>query len=194
MKFKFDYKEKTGKLKQTVITSWRLLVLLWSIDKWLLIANAVAVTIPALVPFAFAYIFKLVIDQVVLSISTGNVDFYRFALIFTAGFVVYVIQSLSFSTQDYFHRLLYTKVPISLYQKVLSKISSLDVAYFEDSEFKNTLEKVKDAYTWRPLNMMEDLLFAFQSLIQVIAGVIILTTLAPLLCRKVFIHPLYLKC
>lgn len=185
--FRFNYLEKIGRLKQTVATSFRLVGLLWSINKWLLMANAVAVTIPALVPFAFAYIFKLVIDQVVLSISTGSIDFNIFILLFAAGFAVYTVQSLAFSAQDYFNRLLYTKIPISLYQIVLSKISSLDVVYFEDSEFKNTLEKVRDAYSWRPLNMMEYLLFGFQSIIQVVIAVIVLATLAPLLIVVILI-------
>ena len=181
MALKFNYAEKIGRFKQTLATSFRLLGLLWSIDKWLLLANAVAVTIPALVPFAFAYIFKLVIDQVVLSVSQGLVDFNKFSIIFAAGFTIYIIQSLAFSAQDYFNRLLYTKIPISLYQIILSKISSLDMEYFEDSEFKNTLEKVRDSYSWRPLNMMEYLLFGFQSLVQILTAVLVLFTLAPVL-------------
>ncbi len=187
MRFKFNYLEKISRFRQTVATSWRLLGLLWSIDKWLLISNAIAVTIPALVPFAFAYIFKLVIDQVVLSVSSGSIDLNKFILLFAGGFAVYTIQSLAFSAQDYFNRLLYTKIPISLYQIVLSKISTLDIAYFEDSEFKNTLEKVRDAYSWRPLNMMEYLLFGFQSLIQIVVAVVILATLAPLLIVVILI-------
>lgn len=179
--FKFNYSEKIGRFNQTVATSWRLLGLLWLIDKWLLTFNAIAVTIPALIPFAFAYIFKLVIDQTVYSISIGSIDFNKFIVLFAVAFLVYTVQSLSFSAQDYLHRLLYTKIPISLYQIVLSKISSLDVAYFEDSEFKNTLEKVRDAYSWRPLNMMDYLLFSFQGLIQVIAAIVLLATLAPIL-------------
>lgn len=179
--FKFNYSAKIGKLKQTAATSGRLLGLLWSIDKWLLLANAIAVTIPALVPFAFAYVFKLLIDTVVLSVSTNSLDLNKIAWLFGLGFAVYAIQSLAFSAQDYVHRLLYTKVPISLYQIVLSKISSLDVAYFEDSEFKNSLEKVRDAYSWRPLNLMDYLLFAFQSTVQVITAVVVLATLAPFL-------------
>lgn len=181
MNFKFDYSKKIGRFKQTVATSFRLLKLLWAIDKWLLLANGLAVTIPALIPFIFAYIFKLVIDQVVLSVSTGIVDFNKFTILFVVGFATYTIQSLAFSAQDYLHRLLYTKIPISLYQIVLSKISSLDMAYFEDSEFKNTLEKVRDAYSWRPLNMMEYLLFGFQGLVQVLAAVVVIATLAPFL-------------
>lgn len=187
MSFKFNYLEKIGRFKQTAATSFRLLGLLWSIDKWLLMANAIVLTIPALIPIAFAYIFKLVIDQVVFSISDGSVDFNRFGFLFGASFIVYTIQSVAFSAQDYFFRLLYTKIPISLYQIVLTKISSLDMAYFEDSEFKNTLEKVRDAYSWRPLNLMEYLLFGFQSLIQVVASIFILANLAPILILVILV-------
>lgn len=187
MRFKFDYSENIGRVRQTITTSFRLLGLLWSIDKWLLLANALAVAIPALIPFVFAYIFKLVIDQVVVSVSIGHIDYNKFSILFAAGFVVYIIQSLAFSIQDYLHRLLYTKIPISLYQIVLSKVSKLDLAYFEDSEFKNTLEKVRDSYSWRPLNLMEYLLFGFQSLIQVFTAVFVLATLAPVLIIVIMI-------
>lgn len=178
---KIDYSEKINRLKITSQTSLRLLGLLWSLDKWLLIANAIAVTIPAIIPFAFAYIFKLLIDQVVSIVAGAPANFNLIITILIFGFVIYVIQSLSFSAQDYFHRLLYTKIPISLYQKVLAKVSSLDMAYFEDSEFKNTLEKVRDSYTWRPLNMMENLLFTFQGLVQLLVASVILSRLAPIL-------------
>ena len=178
---KIDYSEKINRLKITSQTSLRLLGLLWSIDKWLLIANAIAVTIPAVIPFAFAYIFKLLIDQVVSIVAGAPANSNLIITILIFGFIIYVIQSLSFSAQDYFHRLLYTKIPISLYQKVLAKVSSLDMAYFEDSEFKNTLEKVRDSYTWRPLNMMENLLFTFQGLVQLLVASAILSRLAPIL-------------
>src|SRR3990167_2016426 len=172
--FKFNYSEKIGRLKTTVWTSWRLLALLWSIDKWLLIANALAATVPAIAPFVIAYVFKLLIDQIVLIVAGSPPNFPYITTIFIGAFIVYTIQSLAFSAQDYLGRLLYTKVPVSLYQLVLDKISNLDIAYFEDSEFKNTLEKVRDSYTWKPLNMMEYLLYIFQSLIQVIVALVIL--------------------
>ncbi len=187
MKFKFDYSKKIGRLKQTLITSARLISLLWSIDKWLITANAIAVSISALVPFAFAFVFKLLIDQAVF-IARGNPpNFNMVTTLFLVAFAIYLIQSLIFSAQDYFGRLLYTKVPIALFQKVLSKISSLDMEYFENSEFKNTLEKVRDSYEYRPLNMMDNLLFTFQSIVQIITSIIVLASLSPFLILVVFI-------
>ena len=187
MNFKFNYSKKVGRFKQTIVTSIRLLGLLWSIDKWLLMAHATVVTISALVPFAFAYIFKLLIDQVVFIVAGSKPNFNLIVMLFTVSFAVYAIQSLSFSVQDYLGRLLYTKIPISLFQRILSKISSLDMEYFENSEFKNTLEKVRDSYSYRPLNMMDNLLYSFQGLVQVTTSVIVLATLAPVLILVVLI-------
>lgn len=173
-----NYTEKLDRLRLTLRTSWRLLGLLWEVDAKLLIANAVAVTIPAFAPFLFAYVFKLLIDQTIVAVANKSADIQAISGILAVTFAVYMVQVLSFNFQDYFNRLLYTKVPIVLYQKILSKISSLDMAYFEDSEFKNTLEKVRDSYHYRPLNMMEALLFTFQSMVQIIVGAIIISQLS----------------
>lgn len=170
-----NYSEKINRLKLTVKVSLRLLGLLWSIDKKLLLANAVMMTIPAFLPFIYAYIFKILIDQLVIIVTKGAVNLNTITITLAALFGAYIVQSFSFILQDFFNRLIYSKIPISLYQKILSKISSLDMAYFEDAEFKNTLEKVKDSYHFRPLNMMENLLFGFQSLVQIIIAIVILS-------------------
>ncbi len=175
--FKFLSTEKMGRVKSTAVTSWRLLSLLWQIDKWLVLGNMMAVSVPAVVPLIIGYIFKLLIDQVVLISSGHPVNNNLVILIVIAGFSTYVLQSLAFSAQDFLGRLLYTKIPVSLYNMILSKVSSLDMAYFEDSEFKSTLEKARDSYTYRPLNMMDSLLFTFQSLVQMVASLIVLASL-----------------
>lgn len=107
--FKFNYAEKLGRFKQTAVTSFRLLGLLWQFDKGLLTANAAAVTIPAITPFVYAYIFKLVIDQVVAVVGGSSLDFNFLAQLMLATFTIYMLQSLSFSAQDFLYRLLYTK-------------------------------------------------------------------------------------
>ncbi len=180
-----NYSEKINKLKLTVKVSLRLLGLLWSIDKKLLIANGVAMMIPAFMPFVYAYIFKLLIDHIVVVVAGGEINLNAVTITLASLLGAYTVQNLSYILQDYFNRLIYSKVPISLYGKVLSKISSLDMAYFEDPEFRNTLEKVKDSYHWRPLNMMESLFFGFQSLVQIVVAVVILSKLSVVLILAV---------
>lgn len=175
------YLEKFTKLKSTVVTSVRMVGLLWSIDKWLFILFGIAVTIPALVPFAIAYNFKLIIDQIVQVVQGATPNYQLITLFVILSVVLYTVQNIAFSTQDYFLRLINTKIPIALYQKVLLKVSSLDLAYFDDSEFKNTLEKVSDSYAWRPLNMIQYIFFIFQGFIQMAASIVVLSALSPVL-------------
>ncbi|MBI2595833.1 ABC transporter ATP-binding protein [Candidatus Daviesbacteria bacterium] len=185
--FKTRYSEKFTKLKSTIITSGRLIRLFWSIDKRLFIFYSIAVTLPALVPFAIAYNFKLIIDQIVPVVSGGLPDYKSITALVAAAVLLYTLQSIVFSIQDYFLRLINTKIPIALYQKVLLKVSSLDLAYFDDSEFKNTLEKVRDSYAWRPLNMIQYIFFTFQGFVQMAASMVILFSLSPVLILVILV-------
>ncbi len=184
---KTKYLEKFTKLKSTIITSGRLVKLFWSIDKWLFIFYGIAVTLPALIPFAIAYNFKLIIDQIVQVIQGQVPNYQEVTILVLVSVFLYTLQSIAFSTQDYILRLINTKIPIALYQKVLLKVSSLDLAYFDDSEFKNTLEKVRDSYAWRPLNMIQHIFFVFQGFVQMAASMIILFTLSPVLILVILV-------
>ena len=64
--------EKLGQIKDTFSTSYRLLKLIWSVDRWLFIGTFTSAIIPAIIPFINIYIYKLVIDLVVLAVSTDT--------------------------------------------------------------------------------------------------------------------------
>ena len=143
-----------SELRATFKASKRLLILLWRVDKWLFIGNAISVSVPAIVPFVNAYIYKLIIDLVVNVVSGLPFQYDQLYLLFAIRVGTLFIQDAAFSAQNYFEMLLWTKFPVHLYQSVLSKLANLDVQYFEDSSFKDKLEKVREAYAWRPLNML----------------------------------------
>jgi ATP-binding cassette subfamily B protein len=73
--------------------------------------------------------------------------------------------------------LVWTKLPVALYRVVLLKLSELNLQYFEDSNFKDMLQRVKESYTWRPLNMISSIFYTFQSLTGLLLAVIIISTL-----------------
>lgn len=97
---KIDYSSKIGRLKTTLSTSLRLLRLIYSIDKCLLMGSALAIMIPATVPFINMYIYKLVIDAVV-KIASGELSFnpQQFYPLLTLRVATYFIQDAAFRTQ-----------------------------------------------------------------------------------------------
>ncbi len=178
---KFFSKEKITQLQDTWKTSVWILKLLWKVDKLTFLANFVAVSIPSVIPFVTAYIFKLVIDLVVEAASGTSFDYNRLLYLLIALFIAQYIQRLAFSIQSYVTQILLTKFPITLYQMVLGKITRLDLQYFEDSNFRDMLQKVKESYDFRPLNLIYNIFFLWQSVFQVIIALIAIITLNPLL-------------
>lgn len=157
-------------------TSKQLLGLLWTIDKWLFIGSLISVSIPAIIPFVNAYIYKLIIDLIIVGLS-HPFNFSQLYLLIAIRVATLFIQDAAFSAQTYFEMLLWTKFPVHLYQMVLSKLSTLDLQYFEDSSFKDTLEKIRDTYTWKPLNMLSSLFYGFQSSLQFTIALVAIATL-----------------
>lgn len=165
---KIVQKEKMNQIKESVWVSYRLLKLVWGVDKRLFLGTAISTTIPAIIPFINIYIYKLVIDLVVTSITSNQTPNYSYLyLLIILRMVTYFVQEAAFRTQGFVERLFWTKVPITLNELVYKKTSSLDIQYFEDSHFKDLLEKVRDASAWRPQELVMHLFMGLQSLIQV---------------------------
>lgn len=169
--------KKFAEFKTTFKASKRLLTLLWTIDKWLFVGSLISTSIPAIIPFVNAYLYKLIIDLIVAGVSNTTFDYSQLSLLIGIRMATLFIQDAAFSAQSYFEMLLWTKFPAHLYQAVLTKLSDLDVQYFEDSSFKDKLEKIKETYTWRPLNMLSFLFYGFQSVLQVSIALAAIATL-----------------
>src|SRR3990167_10306567 len=118
----FTFK-KFSEFKTTANVSKRLLGLLWRIDKWLFIGNAISVSVPAIVPFVNAYIYKLIIDLVVNATTGLPFQYDQLYLLIATRALTLFIQDAAFSAQHYFDMLLWTKFPVHLYQAVLTKLS-----------------------------------------------------------------------
>lgn len=161
--------EKLTQVKETICVSGRLLKLIWSIDHWLFIGTLISTVIPGVIPFINIYIYKLVIDLVVVTITAGTaVDFSKLYFLIGLRVATYFAQDAAFRTQGFLERLYWTKFPIYLNDMVFRKVSGLDMQYFENSKFRDLLEKVRDAAAWRPQQLIDSLFMGFQSSVQLI--------------------------
>lgn len=170
--------EKLNQIKDTISTSVRLLKLVWSIDHWLFVGTLIAAVIPAITPFINVYIYKLIIDLMVQNVSS-NVAFDPSRMYPLIGFRVasYFIQEVAFRTQGFLERLYWTKFPIYLNHMVFKKVSSLDMQYFENSKFRDLLEKVRDSSTWKPQVLVDNLFMGLQSLVQLLIAFVAIAKL-----------------
>lgn len=177
METEINTKYSTTNLKDTIKTSRQMLQFVWSVDRLLFSISIIAVVIPAVIPFINLYIYKLLTDFVVRSVSTNIIDYQYLLYLFLARTTTYFLQTVSFKIQNFIDRMLWTKIPIYLYEKLFLKIAHLDAFYFEDPEFKNLLERVRQNYTFRPHNLINDMLFGLQSSIELVLSLVAIVKL-----------------
>jgi ABC-type multidrug transport system fused ATPase/permease subunit len=168
-------------INKTLITSMRMLKLVISVDIRTFSAIAISTLIPAIIPFIDIYIYKLIIDFVINALSSTQIDYSILYWLIGARVGTYFIQNISYKAQEYFENQFWTKMPIYMNQLIFSKISSLDMQYFENSEFKNLLEKVRDSYNHRPQNLVSNILYSVQSIVRVVISLVAIATLNPLM-------------
>ncbi len=168
---------KLSEIKGTISTSKRLLGLIWEVDKPLFLITGVASVIPAVIPFINVYIYKLVIDLVVVSVNSGSFDATKLYPLFGLRIITYFVQSAAFSTQQFVQTVFWGKAPIFLDHLVYEKTASLDLQYFENPKFQDSLEKVRQSMGFRVQNLINNLFFLLQSVVQVLIALVAITKL-----------------
>lgn len=166
-----------GKARETAANVFKMIQIIWNVDRWLFLGSAIAILIPAIVPFINIYIFKLVVDQVVKVIAGAPFNPAQFYPLLVTRLVTYFAQDVAFRTQNLMSRLLWTKVPIALNEIVLKKISSLDIIYFENDKFRDLLERVRESSDFRPQRMVDNTLFFIQSMAQLLISFVAIVRL-----------------
>lgn len=170
-------KFSVDRFKKTFRTSTQLLSLYWKVDKRLFCIHTAIILVPAILPFINAYIYKLIIDFLIKSLIANNLQANELIVLLAFRSMTFLIQDVAFSLQTYVEQLLWYKLPAHVYQLVLGKLAGLDISYFENSSFRDKLEKVRDSYTWRPLNMITFIFYGLQNFVQIIIAFIAIITL-----------------
>ena len=132
-------KYSLDRIRRSLKISLRVVKLVWAHERNLLMLSSALRILPAALPFVNAYIYKLIIDEVVHYLSSGTVDQSYFYWLFFARTVSFFASDISSRIETYVSHHLWTRIPIVFQDMMLEKISHLDIQYFEDSEFKNLL-------------------------------------------------------
>lgn len=179
-------KEIPKRLRSTTKTVRRLLSLVWGMDKRVFILAIFTATLPAVIPFANAYIYKLVIDAVIAGIESGNVNMEHLMVLLGSRIATYFIQDAVYSTQSFIEQMIWTRFPMLIQKKLYDRIASLDMAQLEDPALHDKLEQAKES-VHRPQNVISDMMFACQSLVQFALGLVAIVYLNWLLIPFILI-------
>lgn len=170
----------------------RAMKIVWESHKGFTVALALLAVISGIVPTATAWISKLLIDAVVLAITKGNNQAHigSVVLLVLAQFGLYVgsslLQTVKNINQQALQELTANRVQLMLMQHA----NRLDLSFFENPAFYDTLQQAQREATYRPTSMVSqtfDLARSFITFLSMIAliaglgwGVAVLALLSPI--------------
>jgi len=167
MNFQFIPPERKERIRNVWKTSLRLVKLVYTAEPFLFCLFLGVSLLPGILPFVSSYVYKLIIDTVVAILSGNEASLWNLSVFIGIAALIYMFQNIIFNIQSYVEVLLYTKIPILLNERIYAKISNLDIQHFENSDFKNELEKVRESLSFRPQNLFSNIIYALQSFVQI---------------------------
>ena len=190
-------KEESGGLKSVFKNSKRILKVAWRADKGMFLILCFMVFIGAVFPIALSYLFKLVLDKIIVTMSTLQVVSISLLSLFAFRYVVdFLIDIKSIFHYEYLENVFWKKFENILTIDFLEKISHLDIPHFEDSETQSLIQKARQSYPWRHNNFIFSLFYGATSFGTFVGALIALTPFGiwiPFVMAAATIPRFYLK-
>ncbi len=147
--------------------------LTWDKCAWYLAGFFVYTVLIAMMPFLNAWLNSALIDALVDAVELGEMTILIW-FILLAVFFVYLI-GLMLSTLDlYLSKMLYFSIDWVLTEKINLKKLELDVAFYEDPENNNLVQRILEEFTWRVKNLTDRQFYLFQNFFEVMLAIFIL--------------------
>jgi len=175
-------------LKEYWYYSTRTAVLAYRSNKSANLIKAVGVVVTALSPLGQSYLLKIIIDTIIKIKQTATSFNPIFLVKVAIGFFgLRLISGLAGRIIDYCDRMAYLDFGRFLTIKVNEKFSSLDFEDWENPELNNILNKVKETYSWRPVNFASRQIWFLQNLVSVASNALVIISLGPLYFLLIFV-------
>ena len=154
----------------------RVLRLVWSTHARLTVAMALVSILRGFTPAVSFWITKQLIDSVVNAIKTHHIAMVLWYV--GAQLVVSVLDRLLSTLSKIVQQLLQDRVSTRVQLLILEKANTLDLAYFEDSEFYDKLRRAADEATYKPVLIISQTFELVQTVITLFSMILLLMQLA----------------
>ena len=175
-----DGAELTPKKALTAFTSLpRVLRLVWDVNPVFTVALAALYVLQGFVPLLTAYAGKLLIDAVVAAIKVGGKHGTGTVVVWfvAAQFGVQGLNSLLQTSSNIFQQLLQERMSYSVQLLVMEKANTLDLSFFEDSKFYDSLQQAQREAASRPVGMVTQTFGLGRTLVTFLSMIAVLTQL-----------------
>jgi len=154
----------------------RAFLLVWGATrKWTIIAF-ILTAIQGVLPLAILYIIKLIVDSIAHSVQSAGIatDFSTVAYYIIAAFAVMIFQVGVQHLASYTEEIQASLVSNYVVNLIHEKSISLDLSYYENPEYYDTLHRAQQEGPYRPVSIVKGLTSLLQNGVSLIAMVSLL--------------------
>ncbi len=164
--------------------------LVWTSSPRSAMAGIALTVVAAVMPAAQAWVGKLIIDSILSAInqSMQPMDGLRYVLPYLIiEFVLVLISSLTSQVRSLFDRILQSQLTNHVNSLIIRKAISLDLQFFENPVFYDTLQNARRQADISALNIVNSTLQIIQQIITLVSLIILLLRFSPWLAVLVFL-------
>jgi len=157
-------------LQQTIRYFIRSLQFVWQASKYWTIAKLVLLLIQALLPLASLYLMKLIVDQVSFNLQEANTqDFSEVVWLVIAWGSINLFTTAANTISTYVNENQNILVNHYMAEIIHQKSVSLELAYYENPQYLNTLHRAQAEAKFRPQQILNSLVSLLQNGISLVA-------------------------
>jgi ATP-binding cassette subfamily B protein len=163
--------------------------LLWKAHPGATIGMVVVTALTAFTPLVQAWLSKLIIDTIVenlngkLPVEEGIRRVLPYVLI---EFVVFTLSIANNQVRSLLEHIANARLGHSVSNAIIRKAIDLDLAYFEDAEFYDKMQRAQDEVSYRPLIVVNNSFLLIQNLVTMISLLALLLAFGPLIALLLF--------
>lgn len=166
-----------NKIRRYLVSSKKIMRIYFQSNRKAFIILLLGITAVSLIPFANAYIFKLIIDKIVEAIKSEGSSISPFIKLLSISISLSLANRLFWRLIEYFERIVYLDFGKYLNIIVEEKFSNLGFEHYSNPKLNNLLNRVKETYNWRPPNFANRQLWMIQNIIEIISNTTAIITL-----------------
>lgn len=173
--------EKWRQLRQSFTHTPQAVRFVWRTNRWATVGLGLLTLGGALLPASQAWVGKLIVDGVVASIQTAqDAEQVRRVFIYLLLELGLFLLSAAFNHgRRLIQQLIQLQLANRIRAEIIAKALTLDLAYFEDSDFYDRLQNARREGGYKPVELINDTFLIVQNMITLISFALLMLRFSP---------------
>jgi ATP-binding cassette subfamily B protein len=176
-----SFPEKWRRLRHSFTHTPQAVRFVWRTNPWATVGLGLLTLGGALLPATQAWVGKLIVDGVVASVQSGQ-DAQRIRKVFiylSLELVLFLLSAGFNHGRRMIQQLIQLQLANRIRAEIIRKALTLDLAYFEDSDFYDRLQNARREGGYKPVELLNDSFLIVQNIITLVSFAVLMLRFSP---------------